>query len=131
LNPSKHQSAFFRFKITMTKQPIVAKPMIVERIPIRIDAIPAFVTYASMYFFPINAPHAHTQKKKTAYSHGTRPDVTNMIATELLVNNIIVAVVADDTRGWIPMTNIVGPRIIPPPTPIRPATMPARNVKEA
>ena len=30
-------------------------------------------------------------------------------------------------RGWIPITNIIGPRTIPPPIPIRHATIPAKN----
>mmetsp|Transcript_10160 Transcript_10160/g.22005 ORF Transcript_10160/g.22005 Transcript_10160/m.22005 type:complete len:80 (-) Transcript_10160:1718-1957(-) len=76
------------------------------------------------------APERQTQKKYSAYSQGTNPDMTNMTATLLLVSRIIVAVVAVETLGLIPMTSMRGPRTIPPPMPMSPATIPAKKVKK-
>ena len=70
-------------------------------------------------------------KNAMAYSHGTIPDITNNMATDELVMTIIVAVVALETRGWISMTNMRGPNTIPPPIPIKPATIPDKKVKKA
>jgi hypothetical protein len=75
------------------------------------------------------APTRQTQKKYNAYCHGTNPDMTNITATDEDVSKIIEAVVAVETLGWIPITSINGPSTIPPPIPIKPATIPATNVK--
>ena len=88
---------------------MVANAIIVANKKIKTDDFPVRLTYPSIYVFPTNAPTKHVQTKVIAYCHGTNPLVMYNTATELDVNTIIVAVVAVDTRGYIPITSINGP----------------------
>lgn len=65
-----------------------------------------------------------------AYSHGTIPDMTYMTAMLLQVRTIIVAVVAVEMLGCTPFNINIGPKNIPAPIPIRPATNPAAKAEK-
>ena len=81
----------------MTKHPIIAKAMMEAKMKMSRLARPVRFTYLSILYLPKRAPLKQTKKKKTAYCHGTTPEVTKIMASEELVKTIIVAVVTVDT----------------------------------